>query len=71
MDPSDTDFDPDPERETNSDRESDQVKDEAAVAAKAESQLDFYQADPFTQGDRTYFTRSIINTICEQQEGIL
>lgn len=53
MDPSDTDFDPDPERETTSDGE------EAAVDVKAESQLDFYQTDPFTQGDRTYHSSSL------------
>lgn len=59
MDPSDTDFDPDPERETNSDGESDRVKEEAAVDVKPESQLDFYQADPFTQGDRMYRKSSL------------
>lgn len=54
MDPSDTDYDPDPERETNSDGESDRLKEEAAAHEKPVSQLDFYQADPFTHGDRMY-----------------
>lgn len=62
MDPSDTDYDPDPERETNSDGESDRLKEEAAE--KPVSQLDFYQADPFTHGDRMYHTSAPCVCVC-------
>lgn len=54
MDPSDTDYDPDPERDLDSDGENNRLKEETAVNEKVLSQLDFYQADPFTNGDRTY-----------------
>ncbi|XP_075871572.1 uncharacterized protein LOC142881290 isoform X3 [Nelusetta ayraudi] len=59
MDPSDTDYDPDPERETNSDGESDRLKEEAAAHEKPVSQLDFYQADPFTHGDHDLFKEDL------------
>lgn len=54
MDRSDTEFDPE-EREINSDDgEKDRLKEEAVVNVNPISQLDFYQADPFTHGDRKY-----------------
>lgn len=55
MDRSDTEYDPE-EREINSDDgEKDRLKEEAVVNENPISQLDFYQADPFTHGDRKYY----------------
>lgn len=54
MDRSDTEYDPE-EREINSDdEEKHKLKEEAVVNENPITQLDFYQMDPFTHGDRKY-----------------